>query len=150
MAGYGLLGSYSTVQVLSPTVLNDVVYCTIQTDPSNVIASMPVQQGTFDNAEANVDLGNFADAIEQIMALDEIIAGVGVQSIDTNGLLADNVEFTVQYTPPGSVGTSLTAEVLIPVLQLNFTDAEIGRALLSQVEAQIQVVSDNLQAAAAG
>src|SRR5690242_15017557 len=129
MAGYSLLTSEDTVQVLSPTVVNDVVYCTIRTTPSGVIAAIPVQRDKFDKGETGVELTNFADAIEQIMALSEVVAGSGKQSIDANGLLADEVAFTVEYVPSANASTSITAEAVVPTPMLNFTDAEIGRVL---------------------
>lgn len=150
MANYTLIASASTVQVLSPTVTNPVVYCTIQTHPSNVIASIPVQQSVFDANEAGVELGNFAGAIEQLMTNTHVSSGTGSQQIDDNGLLADFVTFTVFYVPPGGSGASVTAEASVPVGLLNFTDAEIGRVVEGEAEAIINGVYGNLKSAASG
>jgi hypothetical protein len=148
VAGYGLIASHATVQVLSPTVVNDVVYCTIQTNPSGVIASIPVQQDVFDSGTAGPELTALSDAIEQIMNDANVIAGVGAQTIDANGLLADQVAFTVEYVAPGSSGTSVTAEALVPVTMLNFTDALIGQTSLGNVQAIIDATYQNLVSAA--
>jgi hypothetical protein len=148
MASYALLDSYTTRQVLSPQVVNDVEYCTIQTSPSGVIAGIPVQKNVFDANQAGPELTNFADAIEQTMTLPGVTAGTGVQSIDQNGLLQDKVAFTVEYVPPGNTPTSITAEALVPVTMLNFTDAEIGQAALADVEKIISKTYANLQNAA--
>lgn len=148
MAGYALKGSYQTVQVLSPSLVNDVVYCTIQTSPSGVIASIPVQEDVFDQGAAGVELSNFADAIEQTMRLDYVVAGVGSQQIEPSGLLADYVTFTVQYPSPPTNGTSVTAEASVPVGMLNFTDALIGETLWEDVQQITRDVYDNLQNAA--
>jgi hypothetical protein len=148
VAGYALKGSYPTVQVLSPSLVNDVQYCTIQTDPSGVIASIPVQQDIFDSGATGPELTNFADAIEQIMNDVNVIGAVGSQTLDANGLLADQVAFTVEYVAPGSSGTSVTAEALVPVTMLNFTDAQIGTASLANVQAIIDATYANLLAAA--
>lgn len=150
MAGYAPIASESTVQVLSPTVSNPVEYVTIQTTPSGVIASMPIQKDVFDAGGGGTDLGIFADAIEQIMALDHVVAAAGVQTLDAHGLLADNVSFTVEYVPPGSSGTSITTDVPIRVAELNFADSEIGRTLLANVEAKLDKAYGNLQAMAGG
>lgn len=150
MAGYTLIGSYSTVQVLSPTLVNPIEYCTIQTSPSGSVASIPVQENVFSAGQAGVELTNFADAIEQILADSRVIAATGTQTIDANGLLSDQVVFTVEYTPPGNVSTSVTAEASVPVAQLNFTDGTIGSVLLEGVQAIIDGVYANLQAAAGG
>jgi hypothetical protein len=148
VASYSLKGSYSTVQVLSPTLVNDVVYCTIQTIPSGVIASVPVQQREFDTKQTGPQLTNFANAIEQTMSDPRVIAGVGEQTIDPSGLLADNVVFTVQYVSANTAPTGVTAEALVPVSYLDFSDAEIGRASASNVDGIITQVYDSLKSAA--
>lgn len=150
MAGYSLKASYQTVQVLSPTVVNDIQYCTIQTSPSGVIASMPVQLSTFQQDQANVDLGNFADAIEQTMALPSVTAGAGSQSLDASGLLADEVTFTVEYPASAAGSSNITTQVSIPVGELNFTDALIGQTLWEDVQNKIAAAYANLQSAAGG
>lgn len=150
MAGYSLQGSYSTVQVLSPTLTNPVVYCTIQTTPSGVIASIPVQRAVFESDSAGVELENLATAIEQTMNLASVIAGVGSQRIDPNGLLADFVTFTVQYPAGATDGSANTAEADVPVGMLNFTDALIGEVSWENVQAIIGGVYNNLKSAAGG
>lgn len=150
MAVYTLIGSYETVQVLSPTVINPVVYCSISTLPSGVIASIPVQRSVFNSGEAGVELSNFADAIEQIMTDTRVISAVGEQLIDPSGLLADNVVFTVQYVSANTAPSGVTAEAVVPVGYLNFTDALIGQVSHGNVEAIIDGVYANLQSAAHG
>ena len=150
MAGYSTQGSYSTVQVLSPTLTQPIQYVTIQTSPSNVIASIAVQKKEFDAGTAAPILQAFADAIEQIMALDEVIAGIGTQQLDENGLLADYVTFTVQYSSSNTAASGVTAEADVPVNMLNFTDALIGTTLLQEVEAKITAAYDALKSAAGG
>lgn len=148
MAGYALIGSYSTIQVLSPTLTNPVEYCTIQTSPSGVIASKPVQEDVFRAGGGGSDLQIFADAIEQVMADDRVVAGVGEQTIDANGLLADNVVFTVQYASGASSVGNVTAQAVVPVGLLDFTDGQIGRTLLAEVDAIITEAYNALKNAA--
>jgi hypothetical protein len=151
VATYILLASESTVQVLSPTFVNDVVYCTIQTHPSLVIASMPIQADVFNAGGGGPELTAFANAIEDIMAMPEVVAATGTQVIDASGLIADQVAFTVQYVPPtSSAATSITAECLIRVAELNFEDSLIGATLLADVKKQIDAVYNQLKAAASG
>ena|SRR2546430_4343975 len=150
MAGYSLIGSYETVQVLSPTVVNPVVYCTISTLPSRAIAAIPVQRTVFTSGESGVELTNFADAIEQILSDPRVIAAVGEQLVEPSGLLADNVVFTVQYVSANTAPTGVTAEAVVPVGYLNFTDALIGQVSLENVEAIIDGVYANLRSAADG
>lgn len=150
MAGYALKASYPTVQVLSPTFVNNVVYATIQTTPSLVIASMPIQADVFNAGGGGPELRAFANAIEQIMADARVVAAAGTQTLDASGLLQDFVTFTVQYVAPGSTGTANTADADVRVASLNFEDGEIGRTLLASVEATIDAAYNNLAGMAAG
>ena len=122
---FTLLASDQTVQVLSPTVVNDVLYCTIQTIPSGVIASYPIPVEWLGLESSSDRLGTFAHNIEEAMALPYVVAGAGTQTLDANGLLQDMVSFTVQYVQPDTTGTQVTAEAIIPVAYL------IGPSILS-------------------
>jgi hypothetical protein len=150
VASYSIQGSYSTVQVLTPSLVNPIEYVTIQTQPSSVIASMPIQRDVFHSGGGGPELTAFSNAIEQIMARSEVIAGIGSQQLDPNGLLADFVTFTVQYVGPNTASSGVTAEADVPVGMLNFEDALIGRTLLAQVIAIITATYNALKAAAAG
>lgn len=150
MASYSIQGSYSTVQVITPTLVQPIQYTTIQTQPSGVIAAIALDQADFTGGTSNVLLQLFADAIEQIMARSEVIAGIGTQQLDANGLLADFVTFTVQYVGPNTAPSGVTAEADVPVGMLNFTDGAIGRLLLEEVDAIIAQAYNALQAAAGG
>lgn len=151
MAAYDLLSSVQTVKVLSPTLVVPVLQCTIATSPSNVIATLSVSiNSTGIASEANPELKAFAEAIEQIMARTDVIAGQGSESIDPNGLLTENVVFTVEYVSPVSTGPGITAEAVVPAASLNFSDGLIGATLLESVLAIIEGVYNSLQSAAAG
>lgn len=151
MAAYSLIGSYATVQVLSPTLVYDVVYATITTHPSGVIASLPVQKETFDGGFAGTLLNDYANNIELMMRQPGVIAARGEQTLDESGLLADNVTFTVRYVPPGSAGSSVTAEAVVPSgLLSEGGDPAIERVLIAQAEAIIAQVYANLKATAGG
>lgn len=148
MAGYSLLSSLSTVQVLAPTIVNDVVYCTIQTSPTGVIASIPVSTAAFNSNQAAPELTALANNIETLVGRGNVIGGTGVQTIDTGGLLVDQVSFTVQYVPPGAPSSNITAEALVPVNLLSVDDPEIDTTLLAEAEAIIDGVYNNLKSAA--
>lgn len=150
MASYSLLASQSTVQVLSPTVVNDVVYCTIQTSPTGVIASLPVSSASFTANQSAEELTAFADNIETIIGRGHVVAGAGAQTIDASGLLQDQVSFTVQYVPTGTTGTNITAEALVPVGLLSQSDPAINTTLLDEAEAIITATYNNLKNAASG
>ncbi len=150
MASYSLLASQSTVQVLSATVINDVVYCTIQTSPTGVIASIAVSETAFNNNAAAEELGALANGIETIIGRGNVTGGTGVQTIDGSGLLQDQIAFTVQYVPPGTTSTSITADALVPVGLLSIDDPEIENTLLNEAEAIVNGVYNNLKNAAGG
>lgn len=148
MAPYALIGSYSTVHVLSPSLTSAIEYCTIQTSPSGVIASIAVDEQTFQDNGAHTELALFEGAIESLMTQPGVVAATGQQTIDANGLLEDNVVFTVQYVPPNSKGTSITAEATVPVGLMPIVQGSIGGDLLAECEAIIAGVYDNLKSAA--
>lgn len=148
MASYTLLASESTIQVLAPTVTNEVLYCTIMTHPSSAVVSMPIPVEATGVASGNPELRAYANAVEQIMARPEVIAAVGSQELDQSGLTSDYVIFTVQYVQPGTTGTSVTADAKVHSASLNFEDGQIGVTLLDSVLAIIADVYDGLKSTA--
>ena len=150
MATYSIQGSYTTVQVITPSLTQPIQYTTIQTQPSGVVASIALDKSDFDAGTATPLLVAFADAIEQIMSRTEVIAGIGSQQLDPNGLLTDYVTFTVQYVGPNTAASGVTAEADVPVGMLNFTDGAIGALLLQEVDAIIATAYNALAAAASG
>ena len=150
MAGYTMQGSYSTVQVKSPTLVLPVQYCTIQTDTHGVIASFPVSEQDFTGGYADQVLTDFASGIEYLMRQPHVIGAVGSQTIDTVGLLADTVVFTVEYRDPVLAPNGITAEAPVDA-QLIYgipRAQETGGA----IDALNPIVTayDNLKAAAGG
>lgn len=150
MAEYVLLASESTVQVLSATVVNDVIYSTIQTSPSGVIASMPLDKAFFEAGVGNQYLQYFADGIEAIMSIDGVIAGAGSQQLDSSGLLADTVTFTVTYSSSGSASGAVTADADVPVGYLNATPGTTSGGGIPAAEEIVNAAISNLQALAGG
>lgn len=151
MASYGLVASESTTQVISPTVVIPIEYVTIQTQPSGVIASLPVLRSEFDQGAAGPLLQDYANNIELMMSQPHVIAGQGSQTLDANGLLADNVVFTVQYIPSSGTTTAVTAEAVVPTgLLSEGGDPAIEAVLLPQAEAIIAKTYANLVAMAGG
>lgn len=150
MATYSILGSYKTVRVITPTFTEPIQYVTIQTKPSGVAAALPVDEADFKGGTSGAILQIFADAIETIMNHPEVIAGIGSQQLDPNGLLADYVTFTVQYVGPNTSSSGVTAEADVPVGMLNFTDGAIGALLLEEVDAIIAAAYNALKSAAGG
>lgn len=150
MASYSLLASYQTVQVLSPAFINDVVYCTIRTSGHGVIASIPIQADVFNQGGGAPELTAFANNIETLFGRAPVIGAQGSQTLDVNGLLEDQIAFVVEYVPPGSSNTSITAEALVPAGMLTSDDNQINQVLLAKAEAIIDGVYAALKASAGG
>lgn len=151
MAGYSLLATESTVQVLSPTVVMDVVYATIQTTPSGVICSLAVPKSEFDAGTAGPLIQSFANDVEELATYQHVIGAEGTQTIEATGLIQDNVAFIVQYVPANNPGTAITAEAVVPNgLLTEGGDPQFESVLIAQAKAIIDGVYANLVSAAGG
>ncbi len=146
MASYILVGSASIVQVLSPTVTEDSVACTIQTQPTGIIATLAVSQDAFNEGGASEELTAFADNIEAIIEQGKATGGTGTSSLDVSGLQAYFVTFTVSYNPPGAPTGTVTVDVDVPVGLLSESDPVIGQTLFAQAVALIDTAWSNLVA----
>jgi len=138
-ANYTVIASESSIQVLSPTLTQPIVQTTLVTHPSNVIASLALDQLDFEAGTAGAILEPFAANIETIMGLNIVIAGQGSQSLDANGLIQDTVDFTVQYVNPAVPGSSLTAVVSVPAGMLTATETFGGVGGIAAAE---QLIND--------
>lgn len=150
MASYGLIDSYSTVQSLSPTVTRPIVYCTIQTAPSAVVSSFPVDQVSFASNGAADTLQALADNIEQVMSTQPVSAATSQQVLDEGGLLLDQMVFTVQYVKPGTSNTNVTADAVVDTALLANSDEFAQETIMAEIDAIIQGVYNNLKSAAGG
>lgn len=150
MASYTLMGSTSTVQVLSQTSSQEAVVATISTIPSGVVASKPVSRTAFDDNLAAAALTAFADAIEAVMSQGKAVSGTGTSDLDASGLTEYFVTFTVGYDPPGAPPGQVTVDVDVSVGLLDLEDAEIGRTLLTEAEDKIDAAYNSLVSMAGG
>lgn len=150
MASYTLMGSTSTVQVLSQTSTQDAVVATISTIPSGVVASKPVSRTAFDDNKAAEALTAFAEAIEAVMSQGKAVGGTGTSDLDSSGLTEYFVTFTVGYNPPGAPPGQVTVDVDVPVGLLDLEDAEIGSTLLGEAEAKVNAAYNSLVSMAGG
>lgn len=104
--GYTVMGSFATVQVISPTQVVDVLRITFRTDPSGVVAFANVpyknlvgfQVADADQA-ASVFIAPLADGIERAIGTGRVAGATGTEDIDASGLLIDYIDLTVQYDP---------------------------------------------------
>ena len=121
-SNYQLVSSQSSIQVLSPTVVQDVVVVTIQTIPHRVTASIWLTQREWDDGLAPATLEGFATNIETIMDSPKVVGASGGQSLDASGLLASEIVFTVGFQTPGSPFPPATIDVSVPATQLRPED----------------------------
>jgi hypothetical protein len=145
-SNYTVIGSESSIQVLSPTLTQPIVQTTLVTSPSKVVASLALDQADFDAGTAGAILEPFAANIETIMGMNIVIAGQGSQSLDPNGLLQDSVDFTVQYVNPAVPGSSLTVVVSIPAGMLTAVEEFGGVGGIATAEQMIRDAYDKLAA----
>lgn len=112
---YTLVTSQSSIQVLSPTSVIDVVVITIQTKPHGVILDYWVSKTAWDEGDAGPLLTLVAGGVETIMSEQPVSSAVGSTQLDSNGLLSQFVTFTVAYQVPGSPTGPATVDVDVPV-----------------------------------
>ncbi len=125
---YHLENSYDTVQVLSPTLAVEAIYCTIMTFPSGSIVQRAVPKDAFSQNKGFGILSSLATAVEDMIAGGLADSASGSQTVDASGLIADVVVFTVSYTPPNPIAGTLTTTVEVPVDVLT-ADTQFGSFL---------------------
>lgn len=149
-ANYDLVTSQSSIQVLSPTVVQDVVVATIQTKPSRVIASLWIPEAEWGTGGAAGVLANFADNIEQVMASPEVVGATSGQALDASGLLQSEITFTVGYKPDGSPFPPATVDVTITADTLSDLGRQTGYDGVAAAMALIDAAYQNLVAVSSG
>lgn len=147
---YDLLTSQSSIQVLSPTIIQDVVVATIQTKPHKVIMDYWIDKTTWDAGMGPTLLEAVAGGVEHIMDTEPVSSAVGTSQLDTSGLQAEYVTFTVAYTPPDSTTGPATVDADVPVT--DFGQDAIAGENFGLVDAHniIQDAYAKLKALAAG
>lgn len=149
-SSYTLIASAPTIQVLTPTTSQDIEVAVIQTTPTGVIASYPVDKITFDAGDSGPLLTDFADAIETVISQGKAIGGTGTSDLDVNGLTEYYVTFTVAYNAAGTPPNQVTTEVDVPIAMLSSQSSFRGGSLLGEAEALVNAAYDNLVKMASG
>lgn len=147
---YDLYPTYSSVQVLSPTLTQPIVDCPLRTKPSGVFFDYWVDRAVWDAGDAPAILEAVCGDVEHIMQSQPVIAGVGKQQLDASGLLQQWITFTVAYNVPGVTAGPATIDVDVPVGDFGqdaFGGTNVG---LADAEQRIQTAYQQLVAAAAG
>jgi hypothetical protein len=147
---YRLVNSYDTVQVLSPTLAVEAIYCTILSMPSGSIVQRAVPKTEFESDQGVGILESLSTAVEDMIAGGLATAASGTQGVDDSGLLYDAVTFTVQYTPPGVIAGTLTTTVDVPVDVLT-ADTSFGSFLTGgSAQERVRAAYDSLVKLAGG
>lgn len=125
--GVQLLSSDPTVQVIGQ-LTTDALFCTFVSTPSGSVLNRTIAQVDFQSGAGNSLLVSLSDAVEQILGEGIATAAVGTQAIDSTGLLADQVQFTVTYVPPYNTPGTIQGAVTVPVNVLT-ADTQFGSFL---------------------
>lgn len=119
-AGFRILAQHRTVQVLSPTQVQDVVELTARATPSGITFVRTIPYSTWAAGGVKAALMPIAEHIEQVREHHAVVGGNPVQRVDGSGLLRNEVEFVI--TTPTHRGDAIpthTATVRIPVQALH-------------------------------
>ena len=141
---YRLESSYDTVQVFSPTLATEAIYCTIMTAPSGSIVQRTIPKSEFNADQGAGLLESLTAAVEDALAGGLATAAFGTQGVDAAGLIYDAVAFTVTYDPPSPRARPLTTQVEIPMDVLT-ADTSFGSFLAGgSATERLQAAHDRL------
>lgn len=147
---YKLLASNETVQVFSPSLVQDALICTIASSPSASILLRTITQQEFTTDNGAALLTSLSDAVESILGEGIAVAAAGTQLVDpASGLLYDAVVFTVAYPQGSGAQATITGTVEVPMTTLT-ADTQFGSFLTGGSAQQMILDTYNHLAALAG
>ena len=122
------VSSATATQVLSQTASRKVERVSLYTKPSSVymIVNVPYSEWAAGNEATYLEPPVLL--VEQLMGNDTggdftgttyVTGATFIQDTDASHLLADYMQFTVSYIPPGGFGLPFTAQVPIPMTALS-------------------------------
>lgn len=144
---YTVVSQRRTVQVLSQTQVADVEEVGFISHPSGTYAQREVPYISWLASGSDAWIEPLAAAIEGLFSGGLASAASFVQDVDTNGLIADFLDFTVTYQPTGGLGLPMSTEVRIPVTALTL-DTQFGSFLGTSPADQLRAAYDALVATA--
>lgn len=147
---YDLLATSDTIQVLSPTLTLPSVVCTLRSKPTGMIFQYAVAKATWDAGDAPPLLELVAEHAEHLISATPAFEGTGGDRLDANGMREFYIAYTVGDSVPGFPPNTLTAEVDIPVGDLDQDTIAGENVGLDDAIAKIQTAYDLLVAGAAG
>jgi hypothetical protein len=146
---YVMAGGERTIQVLGPTFVQDVQYQGAKTKPSGVYFAFPIPIPQWKADSGDSILGTIASQIEQMISEKLAVGGEYVNTTDANGLLADYMDFIVEYTPPNGFQPPLSTRVRIPLDALLASIDPFFTGLPGSPVSLLSAAYDQLAAAAA-
>jgi hypothetical protein len=114
-ASYIVVSQTPGVQVLGPTQVMDVETVGITTLPTGIYLEYPIDRASWQADHGTQLLSAIAEAVEGIIDAGLAVDGSYVQDLRPSGLLADYIDFIVEYTPPDGVRPTMTAEARVPI-----------------------------------
>lgn len=114
-ASYIVVSQSPGVQVLGATQVMDVETVGIVTQPTGIYLEYPIDRASWQADQGGQLLAALADAVEGLIDAGLAVDGSYVQDLRPSGLLADYIDFIVEYTPPGGVRPPMTAEARVPI-----------------------------------
>lgn len=122
---YTVLAVNRTVEVRSPTLVEDVMEIHVLTKPSGVTFVRAVPYKTWAKSGAAGTIAIIAEHIEHTFSVrPAVVSAAAVQQVDQSGLLVNAVEFVVEVDPPTDDQPGpFQATVTIPVQALHDSDA---------------------------
>lgn len=112
-----LLNSDPQVQVVGALTTEGQVV-NFRSFPSGSALVRWISQDAFTSDQGKALQDSLGDAVENILQDGMAVDAVGVQTIDNSGFIADNVDFTVRYTPtyPSLGGATTTVRIPVAIL----------------------------------
>lgn len=123
-AHYIVLAANRTVDVRSPTLVEDVVEVHVRTKPSGATFTRAVPYKSWLHKGAAGTIAIIAEHIEHVFSVrPSVIDANAVQQVDGSGLLSNAVEFIVEIDPPSDDQPGpFQGTVTIPVQVLHDQD----------------------------
>ncbi len=138
---YQVLSTRRTAWVRSATDVMDAEEISVITKPSGVTFVRVVPHTSFLNHQVGELVQPIADHIELLMATQPISSGVGVQEINSAGLITNSVEFTAYYIPPDPNNPGpFTTTVTIPVQTIHDLGS-LGQFFVGPIESLVAAAS---------
>ena len=125
MASYQALDSYRSIEVNTGGPPMDVEVVTVQTIPTGITYTHAVPLSNWQADQAVYIFTTTSDWMEGLVANHHVVGGTPSQDFDQNNLLANYVDFIVEYVQPNSLLGPLHGTVSAPIIACVFA-AEFG------------------------